>query len=59
MLAESVSHKTDVGGVMVDIRNETELTAAFEKMTSKFEKLKIENYQFLVQQMIKGGRETI
>ena len=59
MMSEEVSHKTDVGGVVVDIRNETELKTAFNKITTKAEKLNLKNYSFLVQQMIKGGREVI
>ena len=59
MMSEEVSHKTDVGGVMVDIRNETELKTAFNKISAKAEKLDLKNYSFLVQQMIKGGREVI
>ncbi|MBC8277082.1 MAG: acetate--CoA ligase family protein [FCB group bacterium] len=59
MMSEEVSHKTDVGGVVVDIRNETELKTAFNRITTKAEKLNLKNYSFLVQQMIKGGREVI
>lgn len=59
MMAEEVSHKTEVGGVKVDIRSDDELTKAFEEMESKAKYLKLDNYNFLVQQMIKGGREVI
>ena len=59
MMAESVVHKTDVGGVMVDIRNDDELRAAFGGMTEKAGKLGLTDYSILVQQMVKGGRETI
>ncbi|NQS99178.1 MAG: acetate--CoA ligase family protein [candidate division Zixibacteria bacterium] len=59
MMAESVVHKTDVGGVMVDIRNDDELRAAFGGMTEKADKLELTDYSILVQQMVKGGRETI
>ena len=59
MMAEAVSHKTDIGGVVVDIRNEDELRSAFEKMDRKAAELELKDYNFLVQQMVKGGRETI
>ena len=59
MLAESVVHKTDVGGVEVDIRNDQELRSAFEGMQKKITELVIKKYSFLVQQMVKGGREVI
>jgi len=59
MMAEEVSHKTDVGGVVVDIRNEEELRAEYEKLDRKAKELNLKEYGFLVQQMIKGGVETI
>jgi len=59
MISDEVSHKTDVGGVMVDIRNEEELTNAFLKIEGKAQELDLTEYNFLVQQMIKGGREVI
>jgi len=59
MMSDEVSHKTDVGGVVVDIRNEEELSNAFRKIETKVQELKLSDYNFLVQQMIKGGREVI
>ncbi len=59
MMSEEVSHKTDVGGVMVDIRNQDELTSAFKSIIDKADKLDIKNYSVLVQQMVKGGKEVI
>ena len=59
MIAEEVSHKTDVGGVVVDIRNEEELVSAMQRISKKAESLKIKDLGFLIQQMVKGGRETI
>ena len=59
MMSESVVHKTDVGGVIVDIRNDDELRTAFSGMTEKADKLELTDYSILVQQMVRGGRETI
>ena len=59
MMAAEVSHKTDVGGVVVDIRNEDELEKAYAKISEKAKSLKLKNFEFLIQQMVKGGRETI
>jgi acetyltransferase len=59
MMAAQVSHKTEVGGVQVDIRNREELETAYKKMNSKAKDLGLAEYSFLIQQMIKGGREII
>ncbi len=59
MIAESVSHKTEVGGVEVDIRNDKEFNSIYEGMVQKANKLGLKDYSFLVQEMIKGGREVI
>ena len=58
-MSEEVSHKTDVGGVVVDIRNDQELKSAFERIEGKAKELGVTDLSFLVQQMIKGGREVI
>jgi acetyltransferase len=56
--SDRISHKTDVGGVKVDLRNGDEVAEAFRDMTSRLKRedprLKIE-----VQKMIRGGREVI
>jgi acetyl coenzyme A synthetase (ADP forming)-like protein len=56
-----VVHKTDVGGVMLDIRSEQELGKAYNKLMSRLEKIKpkpqVEGV--IVQQMITHGKETI
>ncbi len=59
--SSKILHKSDVGGVIVDIRNDTELKNGFNKIMAslkKHKKLKdIEGVE--VQEMVKGGKETI
>jgi acetate---CoA ligase (ADP-forming) subunit beta len=50
-----VSHKTESGLVAVDLRNETDLEQAFERIA----KVSPVKGPFLVQEMIKGGRELV
>jgi acetate---CoA ligase (ADP-forming) len=56
--SDVISHKSDVGGVKVDLRNADEVAAAFADITGRLKgkdaKLKVQ-----VQRMITGGRETI
>jgi acetyltransferase len=56
--SDAISHKTDVGGVRVDLRNGDEVAEAFRDFTTRLKKkdprLKVE-----VQKMIRGGREVI
>jgi acetyltransferase len=59
MMAESVVHKTEVGGVVVDIRNEAELKTAYDNMSKNAQTMGLTDYTILIQQMVRGGRETI
>lgn len=54
-------HKTDVGGVQLDLRDEEELHTAFEALQKKVHMHNIDPRQtnFLVQQMVEGGREVL
>lgn len=54
--AEAIIHKFDVGGVVLDIRSESALVAAYTKMAKKFAK---EKPAFILQEYKKGGREVI
>jgi len=49
-----VVHKTEMGAVAVDLRTEDEIRAAFERMAKGKP-----DAQVMVQQMVRGGRETI
>jgi acetyltransferase len=57
-VSDAIVHKSDVGGVKLDVRNADEIARAFDevftRLKSKDAKLKI-----AVQRMIAGGRETI
>lgn len=55
----SVSHKTDVGGVVTDLRTQAELEDAFKAMKSEFGKKGGKFSGVIVQQMVRGGVETI
>lgn len=56
-----IVHKSDIGGVIVDIRNEKELKTAYAKI---FENLKAAEREekiegMIVQEMVKSGKEVI
>jgi acyl-CoA synthetase (NDP forming) len=61
IIAEQISHKSDSGGVQLNLRNEQALTAAFEDMMKRIKKAypdaKLDGV--LVQPMMTGGRELI
>jgi acyl-CoA synthetase (NDP forming) len=54
--AESIVHKTDVGGVALDLKTEREVLAAHKRLAKKFAKAKPD---FILQEYMKGGREVI
>lgn len=60
-VGKELIHKTEIGGVLVDIKNENELVNGILNMMSKLDALKIKNKLegFLLQPYIKGGIETI
>ncbi len=51
-----VSHKTESGLVAVDLRNEADLEAAFKRIGAASP---VKDAAFLVQEMVKGGRELV
>jgi acetyl coenzyme A synthetase (ADP forming)-like protein len=55
LLAE-VSHKTEVGGVNVDLRNGDEVGRTYAEMSRRFRQRSL---PVLVQKMVRGGREVI
>jgi len=64
LASPDVIHKSEVGGVQADIRNESELKEAVAKINSSVARLRSENPAFrmeglLVQEMVKDGKETI
>lgn len=52
-------HKSDVGGVKVDLRTPAELEAALIEMSAQIEQSHHHAGGFLVQQLVKGGHELI
>lgn len=61
LISTQVIHKSDVGGVVLDIRNRRELEQGFEQILKGVHKLgdRITDFQIMVQEMVKGGKETI
>jgi acyl-CoA synthetase (NDP forming) len=61
IIAEQISHKSDVGGVQLNLRNGPAVTAAFEDMMGRIHQAypdaKIDGV--IVQPMVTGGRELI
>jgi acetyltransferase len=56
-ISPDLIHKTDMGGVHVDIRSASELRKVFKDMKERLKGFK--NLNFMLQKMIKGGRETV
>ena len=54
--AESLIHKSDMGGVAVNMKNSEDVRAAAENMTAKFG---VAGLKFLVQKFLPGGKELI
>jgi acetyltransferase len=54
--AESIIHKSDVGGVAINLKDRNEVRKAVEKMQKSFDE---RNLQYFVQKYVPGGRELI
>jgi acetyltransferase len=61
IVAEQISHKSDVGGVQLNLRNGPALAAAFEDMMGRIQSAypRAEVDGVMVQPMVTGGRELI
>ncbi len=57
--ATEVVHKSDVGGVKVDLRSAGEIKGAFWDLKESLARQGIQTTRYLVQKMVSGGRETI
>jgi acetyl coenzyme A synthetase (ADP forming)-like protein len=59
--APAIIHKARVGGVLVDIRTEDELTSRLDQLEASLsdQGFSPDHYGFLVQPMLAGGREVI
>jgi acyl-CoA synthetase (NDP forming) len=53
---EALSHKTEMNLIAIDMRSETEVREAFQRLTSNPE---VTVEEVLVQQMVKGDRELV
>ena len=58
-VAPDLVHKSDVGAVAVDLRQESELEAELEAMTDRLTAAGHQPSGFLVQEMVRTGREVI
>jgi acetyltransferase len=54
--AEEIIHKTDVGGIALDIKDEKTLEILFKEMAARFAK---EEPGFILQEYLDGGKEVI
>jgi acyl-CoA synthetase (NDP forming) len=61
LMSPTISHKSDYGGVVVDLRTREDVVKAIETIQEKIASAdrEIEVDGFLVQHMVKGGKETI
>lgn len=62
VMAPEVSHKTDIGGVIVGLQSTREVRGAFHEIMERLADSGVESDDVegvLVQQMVAGGRETI
>ncbi|MBI4930373.1 MAG: acetate--CoA ligase family protein [Bacteroidetes bacterium] len=54
--AESLVHKSDLGGVVVNLKNMDEVLTTVEKFQKKFQ---LKDLKFFIQKFLPGGRELI
>ncbi len=54
--SQAILHKSDVGGVRLDVRNNEMLRGVLQEMQARF---RAENPTFLVQKYVPGGKEVI
>lgn len=61
VVSQQVVHKSDVGGVILDLRNEAELVRGYMRLQNNIAKLpyKVDDYEIMVQEMVSGGKELI
>ncbi len=61
VLAHTLTHKSEIGGVIVDVRTDEELIRSFQTLMERVERHGLNGvFQgVLVQEMIRGGREVI
>ncbi len=57
--AQGLVHKTDIGGVMTDIRNDNELRKQYQTLMRRAEEKGLADARVVVQAMVKGGVEMV
>jgi acetyltransferase len=61
LMARNLTHKSDVGGVIVDVRNADELARGYDTLMDRAERhgIAADVEGVLIQQMVRGGREVV
>lgn len=61
LAADEVSHKSDVGGIKLNLRSEEELLEAYDEVAANVAKLtpKLKKWAVTIEPMIAGGREVV
>ena len=61
IVAEEITHKSDVGGVKLNLRDERDLLAAYDNIAASVARLpqKIGTWSVMLEPMISGGREVV
>jgi len=61
VVSPELVHKTEAGGVAIDLRTEAELGNAFDRIDERLQSLRLHEHitGFLVQEMVRGGKEVI
>jgi acyl-CoA synthetase (NDP forming) len=61
IVARTLTHKSDIGGVIVDIRSEDDLARGYQTLLDRADRHGISDglRGVLVQEMVRGGREVI
>ncbi len=61
VVSSELTHKTEAGAVAVDLRTDDELLAAFDRIDHQIRSRHLIQYVegYLVQEMVRGGKETI
>lgn len=61
ILSKTVSHKSDVGGVIVNIQNSDQLRKEYTNLMAKARENNVEQYidAIMIQEMLKGQREIV
>ncbi len=59
IISKKVTHKTDIGGIQVDLNSSEEVKKAFDKISKNVKKAKVSIDGFMVQKMINNGQLVI